>query len=94
MKLLKQKEIQEKLQDLSNWSYEEKSIHISFEFDDFKNAFAAMTRIAFEAENLQHHPTWSNAYNTLNISLSTHDVGGLTNKDFELAKTIEKVLGQ
>ncbi|MGX1023793.1 4a-hydroxytetrahydrobiopterin dehydratase, partial [Psychroflexus sp. MBR-150] len=61
---------------------------------DFKNAFTAMTRIAFEAERLQHHPTWSNTYNSVNISLSTHDADGVTEKDFELAEAIETVLGQ
>ena len=94
MKPLNQEEIQEKLKEFSQWSYEDDAIHISFEFEDFKNAFTAMTRIAFEAEKLQHHPTWSNTYNSVNISLSTHDANGVTDKDFELAKVIENVLNQ
>lgn len=94
MKPLTENQIKDHLNTYPNWTYEDKAIHISFEFEDFKNAFAAMTRIAFEAEGLQHHPNWSNTYNTLNISLSTHDAGGVTEKDFELAKAIEEVLGQ
>jgi len=94
MKALTQDKIKQKLEQFPQWSYEDDAIHISLEFEDFKNAFTLMTRIAFEAERLQHHPTWSNTYNTLNISLSTHDADGVTDKDFELAKTIEKVLGQ
>ena len=94
MKALTQEDIQKKLEQFPQWSYEDDAIHISFEFEDFKNAFTAMTRIAFEAERLQHHPTWSNTYNSLNISLSTHDANGVTDKDFELAEAIESVLGQ
>ncbi len=94
MKPFTNEEIQNKLEDFPNWSFEDNAIHISFEFEDFKNAFTAMSRIAFEAERLQHHPTWSNTYNTVDISLSTHDADGVTDKDFELAEAIETVLGQ
>ena len=51
-----------------------------------------MTRIAFEAELQHHHPDWTNVYNKLEISLSTHDAGGVTDKDFTLAKTIDKII--
>lgn len=94
MKPFTQDEINQKLEDFPQWSYEDNAIHISFEFEDFKNAFTAMTRIAFEAERLQHHPNWSNTYNSVDISLSTHDADGVTKKDFELAEAIGKVLGQ
>lgn len=94
MKPLTEKEIEAQLKNHPDWSYEDNAIHISFEFEDFKNAFTAMTRVAFEAERLGHHPTWSNTYNSVNISLSTHDADGVTLKDFELAKAIENVLGQ
>lgn len=94
MKPLTPDEIQQELENFPNWSYEDEAIHLSLEFDDFKNAFTAMTRMAFEAERLVHHPNWSNTYNTVNISLSTHDAGGITHKDFELAKAFEEVLGQ
>jgi len=94
MKPLSKEEINQKLDDFQNWTYEDDAIHISLEFEDFKNAFTAMTRVAFEAERLQHHPNWSNTYNTVNISLSTHEAGGVTEKDFELAQAFEQVLGQ
>lgn len=93
MKPLKEDQIKQQLENYPDWTYEDNAIHISLEFEDFKSAFAAMTRIAFEAERLQHHPNWSNTYNTVDVSLSTHDAGGITEKDFELAKAIEDVLG-
>ncbi len=93
MKAYTEKEINEKLDKFDGWEYEDNAIHTAFEFEDFKEAFSAMTRIAFEAEKMQHHPDWHNVYNTLNITLSTHDADGVTDKDFELAKTIDKLLG-
>ncbi len=92
MEALTEKIILEKLQDFQDWTYQENAIHTSIEFGDFKDAFSVMTRIAFEAEKLNHHPDWTNVYNTLQISLSTHDAGGVTNKDFELAKIIDALV--
>ena len=80
------------LKELDGWEYEDNAIHTSLEFDDFKDAFSVMTRIAFEAEKMNHHPDWSNVYNTVQITLSTHDAGGLTAKDFELAKIIDALV--
>ena len=68
------------------------AIHTSLEFDNFKDAFTVMTRIAFEAERLNHHPDWANVYNALSITLSTHDAGGVTDKDIELAKIIDALV--
>ncbi|MEC7781981.1 MAG: 4a-hydroxytetrahydrobiopterin dehydratase [Bacteroidota bacterium] len=93
MKKLDERSIKERLDKLEGWEYKDNAIHTSFEFENFKEAFATMTRIAFEAELQQHHPEWTNVYNTLKISLSTHDAGGLTEKDFKLAHTIEALLG-
>ena len=92
MKALTEKIILEKIQDFQDWTYQENAIHTSIEFRDFKDAFSVMTRIAFEAEKLNHHPDWTNVYNTLQISLSTHDAEGVTNKDFELAKIIDALV--
>ena len=79
-------EIEKKLKDLPDWDYYENALHSEFEFENFKDCFSAMSRIAFECEALKHHPDWSNVYNVLTISLSTHDAGGVTNKDFKLAE--------
>lgn len=92
MKKLTEEEIYKRLEILQGWEYENNSIHTSFEFEDFKEAFSAMVRIAFEAEARQHHPDWSNVYNQLHISLSTHDAGGVTQKDFDLAESIESII--
>lgn len=89
---LTESQITEHLTSLDGWEYNENAIHTSFQFNDFKDAFSVMTRIAFEAEIQQHHPDWTNVYNTLQISLSTHDAGGVTEKDFKLAKTIDDII--
>jgi 4a-hydroxytetrahydrobiopterin dehydratase len=87
------KKILEHLADFPNWEFEDDAIHTVIEFENFKEVFATMTRIAFEAEEQNHHPNWSNVYNELSISLSTHDAGGVTAKDFKLAQSIEEILG-
>jgi 4a-hydroxytetrahydrobiopterin dehydratase len=63
-----------------------------FQFADFQEAFAFMTRVAFLAEQHQHHPNWSNVYNTVSIHLTTHDAGNtVTEKDTQLAEAIDKI---
>lgn len=63
----------------------------SFKFENFQAAFAFMTRVAFLAEGMNHHPDWSNVYNNVRIELNTHDVGGISDKDFQLAKAIDEL---
>lgn len=92
MKKLTDEEIEKKLESLEGWNYTDGGIQTSFEFENFKEAFTLMTRIAFEAESMDHHPNWTNVYNTLEITLSTHDAGGVTAKDFKLAKAIEDIV--
>ncbi|MFD0861531.1 4a-hydroxytetrahydrobiopterin dehydratase [Sungkyunkwania multivorans] len=92
MQKLNEKEIQQHLESLPGWEYRDNAIETSLEFKDFKDAFTVMTRIAFEAESQNHHPEWSNVYNNVSIRLSTHDAGGVTKKDFELARAIEDVI--
>jgi len=92
MKKLSEKDIETKLEKLEGWEYVDNAIETSFQFENFKEAFSAMTRIAFECEAQGHHPDWSNVYNTLSISLSTHDAEGVTEKDFKLAKSIEDIV--
>jgi 4a-hydroxytetrahydrobiopterin dehydratase len=62
------------------------------EFTDFVQAFGFMTRVALQAERLDHHPEWCNVYRTVTIDLATHDAGGITALDYELATRIEAVL--
>lgn len=84
-------ELAVRLEKLQGWTYENGSIVKTFVFKDFKEAFAKMTLIAFEAEGLNHHPDWENVYNRLTIRLNTHDVGGITQNDFDLAERIEAI---
>ena len=93
MEILNENEINTRLEKLEGWEFKDDAIHTSFQFENFKEAFSVMVRIAFEAEAQQHHPNWSNVYNELQISLSTHDAGGVTEKDFKLARSIETILG-
>jgi 4a-hydroxytetrahydrobiopterin dehydratase len=92
MKKLSQDEISKHLETLEGWEYTDNAIETTFEFANFKDAFSVMSRIAFEAEALGHHPDWMNVYNKLTIRLSTHDAGGVTEKDFELATVIENII--
>lgn len=85
-------DIEKRLLHLPDWEYYDNAIHAEFEFENFKDCFSAMSRIAFECEALNHHPNWSNVYNVLTISLSTHDAGGITEKDFKLAEAIEHIV--
>lgn len=78
---------------MSKWIEKDDSLQASFEFRDFKEAFAFMTQVAMIAEKLNHHPDWSNVWNTVNFKLNTHDAGGkVTEKDHELAAAIDKLL--
>lgn len=92
MKKLSDEEINQRLEEFDGWTYAKQAIHTSFQFENFKEAFTVMTRIAFEAEEQQHHPNWGNVYNQLEISLSTHDADGVTEKDFKMARTIEDIV--
>ena len=91
MKALTELQIRARLKELSGWEYANNALQTSFEFPNFKDAFSLMTRIAFEAEKMDHHPNWANTYNYLEISLSTHSVDGVTEKDFLLAKIIDEL---
>ena len=81
------------LADLSGWSEceDRDAIRKTFAFPDFGEAFAFMTRIALAAERLDHHPEWFNVYNRVEVTLSTHDAGGVTGRDIELAALMDRV---
>jgi len=90
---LSDSEISGQLSKLPGWSIERGNLHRAFEFRDFSQAFAFMTRVALAAEKMDHHPDWSNAWNKVVIDLSTHSAGGLTTNDFELAGKISQLAG-
>ena len=85
------KERAEALAELASWTHdpERDAISRQLEFADFGAAWAFMSRVALLAERLNHHPEWSNVYNRVSITLTTHDVGGLSALDLELARAIE-----
>ena len=74
---------------LAQWRVGDERIKRQWQFSDFSEAFAFMTRVALLAETKQHHPNWSNVYNRVTIELTTHDLGGLSNLDAELARSID-----
>ena len=84
--------IEKKLEKLPDWEYYDNALNAEFEFENFKDCFSAMSRIAFECEAQNHHPNWTNVYNILKIRLTTHDEGGVTQKDFDLATAIENIV--
>jgi 4a-hydroxytetrahydrobiopterin dehydratase len=74
------------------WAEDNNKLKKTFEFKDFQEAFAFMTRVAFLAESQNHHPNWSNVYNKVFIELTTHDAGNtITEKDRKLAEAIDKI---
>jgi 4a-hydroxytetrahydrobiopterin dehydratase len=87
--------IEEALKELTGWAFDAggKSMSRKFEFRNFSEAFAFMTRSALAAEKLNHHPDWSNVYKTVNVTLSTHDAGGLTEMDLDLARRMNGFAG-
>jgi 4a-hydroxytetrahydrobiopterin dehydratase len=75
------------------WDQIDNSLEKTFSFKDFVNAFSFMTKVAIIAEKMNHHPTWSNTWNTVNIKLTTHDAGNkVTQKDYELADAIDELI--
>jgi len=84
--------INERLENLVGWKYENNCITKTFTFKNFSENFSFMTRIAMLAETYNHHPDWSGGYKNLIIRFSTHDASGVTELDFKLALEIEKLL--
>ena len=81
------------MKGLPQWQLRNGRLHREFRFADFSAAFAFMTRVALEAEKLNHHPDWSNSYNRVEIELISHDLGGLSPRDLELASRIDRIAG-
>ena len=88
---LSQIDINKKLTDLPGWSVVNEKLHKEFQFDSFNQAFGFMTRAAMEIEKMNHHPEWFNVYNKITIELTTHDAGGITTNDVNLAKILNSL---
>lgn len=90
--ILSAREVKAALAELSGWKAKGGALTKTFVFGSFREAFSFMTRVAFEAEALDHHPDWSNGYDKVHVSLTTHSLGNkITAKDVELAKRIQKL---
>jgi 4a-hydroxytetrahydrobiopterin dehydratase len=94
--LLTGKEREKSRSSLNGWSDVEgrDAIRKTFKFKDFNEAFGFMTRVALIAEKMDHHPEWTNVYNRIDVTLSTHSAGGLTELDTELARKMDEIAGK
>ncbi len=91
LRKLDEAEIATRLAELSGWEIKDGKLHREFRFPDFVRAFGFMTSVALRAESMDHHPEWFNVYNRVTIDLQTHDVGGLSAHDFELAAYVSSL---
>ena len=87
--ILNDKQLNHHLKELDNWTVENNKLFKVFKFADFAQAFEFMSLVAIIAETMDHHPEWSNVYNTVEIYLVTHSEGGITELDIDLAKKID-----
>ena len=86
-------EVAAQLRALRGWTVEGGKLHREFRFRDFSEAFGFMTRAALAAESMNHHPEWFNVWSRVVVDLNTHDAGGLTELDFELARRLDLIAG-
>ncbi|MCV0373348.1 MAG: 4a-hydroxytetrahydrobiopterin dehydratase [Nitrosarchaeum sp.] len=84
--------LQAELKSLDGWSIKNEKLHKEFEFRDFNQAFGFMSRAAMHCEKMNHHPEWFNVYNKLTVDLTTHDAGGITQNDINLAKILNSLV--
>ena len=89
---LSEQEIADRLRDIPGWSVAEGKLHREYRFADFVAAFGFMASAALIAESMGHHPEWFNVYQTVRIDLVTHDAGGISELDFELARKLEALV--
>ena len=90
---LSDNEIQEGLRELNGWSVQNGKLHKEIEFSNFDAAWSFMTIAVVEIQKMNHHPEWFNVYNKLVIDLMTHDVGGISQNDINLAKILDNLQG-
>jgi len=84
--------IENELKSLDGWSVINGKLHKDFQFDDFNQAFGFMARASMHIEKMNHHPEWFNVYNKLSVDLMTHDAGGITQNDINLAKILNSLV--
>ncbi len=84
--------IENELKSLDGWSVINGKLHKDFQFDDFNQAFGFMARASMHIEKMNHHPEWFNVYNKLSVDLMTHDAGGITQNDVNLAKIFNSLV--
>jgi 4a-hydroxytetrahydrobiopterin dehydratase len=87
-------EIQKAVAELGSWAIANGKLHREYRFRTFVQAFGFMTQVALLAERAAHHPEWFNVYNRVVVDLTTHEAGGITRKDLDLAREIEEIAGQ
>lgn len=92
IKALSVEEIERRLATVADWKLDGDKLHRRLVFGDFNQAFGFMTRVALVAETMNHHPEWSNVWNRVDIWLTTHDAGGLSTLDFDLASKINTLV--
>jgi 4a-hydroxytetrahydrobiopterin dehydratase len=90
---LNESEVRTRAAALPQWSVQGGKLHREFKFKDFVHAFGFMSSVAILAEKRNHHPDWSNGYDRVTIDLTSHDVGGLSQRDFDLAAAIDALAG-
>ena len=91
---MSENQILKKMLHFSEWRYERSLLARDIRFPDFTAAWAFMNHVAACADSLDHHPNWYNVYNLVQIRLSTHDAGGVTEKDFDLASLVDQYLSE
>ena len=91
MERLYPEQIEDELKALDGWSLKDGKLHKDFQFASFNEAFGFMARASMEIEKMNHHPEWFNVYNKLSVDLMTHDAGGITINDIQLAKILNSL---
>lgn len=84
-------DLQQKMNEINSWSIQDEKLFKKFNFKDFNEAFAFMTRVALYADKHDHHPEWFNVYNRVEVYLTTHDAKGISQKDISLAKFMDGI---
>ena len=94
MHKLSDSEIRQELNSLQGWSVQDGKLHKEYKFADFIHAFGFMSTAAIAIEKMNHHPEWSNVYNRVTVDLTTHDAGGISQNDIDLARLLDGIAGK